>query len=92
MVYLLHFSKPVGHIRHLAGATSDRLLATELYRNDVSRLQTPIVVAAREQGVVVTVARTWWTMYTRVDELPHSRSRAKLCGICIAAQSKRRRA
>jgi hypothetical protein len=90
MVYLLHFDKPIGHIRHWAGATSDVQLATQLGRGDASRLQVPIVVAARELGIDVIVARTWSSVYERVDDLPHGDARRKLCTVCLEAARERR--
>lgn len=90
MVYLLHFDEPIGRIRHWTGATSDAHLAAQLFHGDTSRLQVPIVVKARESGVAVIVARTWSSVYSRVEQLPFSDNRRKLCTVCLEAENRRR--
>jgi hypothetical protein len=85
------FDEPIGHIRHWAGATNDVRLANELRVGDPSHLCVPIVVKAREIGVIVTVARTWSSLYSRADQLPYPANRRKLCPVCIEAEQLRRR-
>jgi hypothetical protein len=41
----------------------------------------PIVVKAREIGVIVTVARTWSSLYSRADQLPYSEPAQALPGL-----------
>lgn len=90
MVYLLHFDPSITHIRHYAGATRSRAVIAAIARGEASLITDPLVVAARERGVKVTIVRTWPTMYASVDELPHRRNRAKLCPMCLAADRERR--
>lgn len=91
MVYLLHFDPPLKHVSHFAGATRNSIVVAALERGDVSLLEIPIVVAARERGVAVSVARTWPTLYASVDELPCRGNRRRLCPKCCAKDHERRR-
>jgi len=80
-LYLLHFSRPLSHAKHYLGFTTrtpeDRL------REHLEGKGSPLVKAAVEAGIDVTISRTWRDK-TRSDErsLKNQKNGPRLCPCC----------
>jgi hypothetical protein len=91
MVYLLHFDRPFKHARHFVGATKSVTTIKALLQGSATNVQSPLVDAARADGVAFVVARTWLNGYARTNDLPNRHNLGVLCPVCQLGAKRRRR-
>lgn len=83
MVYLLHFSRAFKHALHFVGATSRPAEVRALARGDVPlSLQSPLVDAARLDGISFRVVRTWIGDGSTARRLRARKGTRRLCYLC----------
>jgi predicted GIY-YIG superfamily endonuclease len=79
MVYLLHFSTPLAHAQHYIGSADD--VEARLARHNAGH-GARITQVAKEQGIELTVARTWEGGRKEERRLKNRKNAPKLCPIC----------
>lgn len=85
IVYLIHFSQPLGHARHYIGTT--RVYASRMRAHKAGR-GASILRACNERGVNWRVVRKWYGSRKKEKQLKARKDSASLCPVC----SRRRRA
>lgn len=77
--YLLHFDPPYHHAKHYIGWTVDLEARVDRHFDGHG---SPLVRAAIEAGVVITVARVWPDGDRTLERKLHNRHGTRLCPIC----------
>ena len=82
MIYLLHFERPYYHAQHYIGCTDD--LVRRLHEHALGKAMngSPLVQAARQAGIKVTLARLWDGSFEMEARLKRWHGGRRLCPIC----------
>jgi hypothetical protein len=85
-VYLLHFNRPYHHARHYVGFTLN--LRRRLVRHQAGK-GSPLIEAACNSGIKVSVARVWHNVTVRFERRVHNMHAKYLCPLCSGRQKVR---
>lgn len=86
-LYILHFTEPIGHMRHYTGYTSREILADRLHEHITSRTKGGrLVRVAIRLGIGVRLGWTSWCSKKfgrkREARIKAKRRAPKLCNVC----------
>jgi predicted GIY-YIG superfamily endonuclease len=91
-VYLLHFETPYRHARHYLGSTSDLEARVTAHLQGAGN---PLVRAAVNAGINVTLARTWdfqkLTGRQWERQFKRQKNAARLCPLCQSENTRQKR-
>ena len=84
MIYLLHFDRPFHHAQHYIGCTDDLVRRLNEHRLGKAMNGSPLIEAARQAGIKVTLARLWDGGFEMESRLKRWHGGRQLCPICDA--------
>ena len=82
MIYLLHFDRAYHHARHYIGSTGNLLRRLNEHRLGKSSNGSPLIEAAREDGVRVTLVRLWHGSWELEYQLKAWHNGGRFCPVC----------
>jgi len=82
VIYLLHFSAPYFHARHYLGSTDDLLRRLNQHRLGTQSNGSPLIEAAREDGIRVTLVRVWDGDWQLEYQLKAWHNGGRFCPLC----------